>query len=43
MAATGLLINCIGVVVIVLAMYLLGGAVWGIDLARMPDWAGGSP
>ena len=42
MARTGLLLNCLGILIIVLTMYLLGGAVWGIDFARMPEWASGS-
>ncbi len=39
MASTGLILNFIGVVVVVLAVYLLGGAVLGIDVGQMPDWA----
>ena len=43
MAKTGFSLNCLGILVILLGMYLLGGAIFGIDFARMPDWADGSP
>ena len=39
MARAGLALNLIGVVLIVAAMWLLGGAVWGIDLSTVPAWA----
>jgi sodium-dependent dicarboxylate transporter 2/3/5 len=39
MARVGLLLNLVGVVLIVVAMHLLGGLVWGIEAGAMPDWA----
>ena len=39
MAKAGFVLNCVGIVVILLVMYLLGGAIWDIDLDRLPDWA----
>ena len=39
MASTGLILNLIGVGVVVLAVYLLGDVVLGIDTGQMPDWA----
>ncbi len=39
MATTGLVLNLVGVVLLVLAMYTLGLAAWGIDLDELPDWA----
>ena len=39
MASTGLMLNFTGVGVFVLAVYLLGGAVLGIDAGEMPGWA----
>jgi sodium-dependent dicarboxylate transporter 2/3/5 len=41
MARAGVILNVIGMIIIVAAMYVLGGAVWDIDLTTMPDWAGG--
>ena len=45
MATTGLVLNLLGVVLLVAAMYTLGMAAWGIDLGKLPDWApsGASP
>ncbi|MGK7345399.1 MAG: SLC13 family permease [Candidatus Nitrospinota bacterium M3_3B_026] len=39
MAKAGILFNLIGVVLITAGVYLLGGAVFDIDLGRFPDWA----
>ena len=39
MARVGLILNLLGVVVITAAVFLLGKAVFGIDLAVMPSWA----
>lgn len=40
MARIGVLLNLVGVVLIVLATWLLGGLVLGIDLGEVPSWAG---
>jgi sodium-dependent dicarboxylate transporter 2/3/5 len=39
MVRTGIVLNLIGVVLVTAAIYLLGLAALGIDLAVMPDWA----
>jgi sodium-dependent dicarboxylate transporter 2/3/5 len=39
MAKAGLVLNLIGVIIITLATYYLGGMVFGIDLNQIPDWA----
>ncbi len=39
MARTGLLLNLVGAVVITAAIYLLGGAAFGMDLHGVPAWA----
>jgi len=39
MARTGIFLNLLGVLVITLATYLLGRAVFGIDLTHFPAWA----
>ena len=39
MARVGIWLNLIGVVLITAAIWLLGRWVFGIDLARFPDWA----
>jgi len=40
MARTGVALNFIGIVIVVLMMYTLGRAVYGIDPATLPGWAG---
>ena len=39
MASTGLALDLLGVVLLVVAMYTLGVFVWGIDLGTLPSWA----
>jgi sodium-dependent dicarboxylate transporter 2/3/5 len=39
MARTGLVLNLLGVILITGAIYLLGGAVLGIDVGVVPHWA----
>jgi sodium-dependent dicarboxylate transporter 2/3/5 len=39
MATTGLALNLMGVVLLVLAMYTLGLGAWGITLGELPSWA----
>ena len=39
MARVGLVLNFIGLGLIVTAMWLLGEAIWGIELDVMPEWA----
>ena len=39
MARVGLIFNLIGVLVITAALFLIGKAIFGIDLSVMPDWA----
>lgn len=39
MAKAGILLNLVGALLVGLAVWLLGGAVLGIDLAEMPAWA----
>jgi sodium-dependent dicarboxylate transporter 2/3/5 len=41
MARAGVILNVIGMIIIVAAMYVLGGTVWDIDLTTMPAWATG--
>jgi sodium-dependent dicarboxylate transporter 2/3/5 len=41
MARVGFILNLAGVLVVTLATWIIGRAVFGIDLAVMPDWAGG--
>src|SRR4029453_5945179 len=36
---TGLALNLIVVVLLVLAMYTLGLTAWGIELGKLPEWA----
>ncbi len=40
MARAGFVLNLIGVAIVTLATWILGRAVFGIDLTRLPDWAG---
>jgi sodium-dependent dicarboxylate transporter 2/3/5 len=39
MVRTGIILNFIGVVLVVLAVYLIGRFVFDIDLSQFPDWA----
>ncbi len=39
MARTGVLLNLVSAVVITVAVYLLGGAAFGVDLHSVPAWA----
>ncbi len=39
MIKVGIGLNLIGAIMITAAIFLLGGAVFGIDLSQMPDWA----
>ncbi|MFO1078319.1 MAG: SLC13 family permease [Planctomycetota bacterium] len=39
MALCGLALNLVGVGLVVLAIWLLGGPAFGIDLAQFPEWA----
>jgi sodium-dependent dicarboxylate transporter 2/3/5 len=39
MAKTGVWLNVIGAVLITISIYLIGKAVFGIDLAQFPEWA----
>jgi sodium-dependent dicarboxylate transporter 2/3/5 len=39
MMKTGIILNLIGVVLVTLFIYMLGTTVFGIDLARFPEWA----
>jgi sodium-dependent dicarboxylate transporter 2/3/5 len=43
MAKTGLVLNGVGVLVITLAVYFLGGWALGMDLSTFPPWAGLDP
>ena len=38
MVRAGIVMNLVGVVVITALIYLLGLAVFGIDLSAVPDW-----
>ena len=38
MARVGVILNFIGVIIITLAVFLIGRAVFGIDLSEMPSW-----
>ncbi len=38
MARVGLILNFIGIIIVTLAIFLLGKAVFGIDLSKMPEW-----
>jgi sodium-dependent dicarboxylate transporter 2/3/5 len=38
MARVGMILNLIGVIIVTLAVYLIGRAVFGIDLAEIPAW-----
>jgi solute carrier family 13 (sodium-dependent dicarboxylate transporter), member 2/3/5 len=40
MARAGFVLNLIGVALVTLATWILGRAVFGIDLTHLPDWAG---
>ena len=40
MVRSGIALNLVGTLLIVLAMYLLGGPLWQINIHQMPDWAG---
>lgn len=39
MARTGLALNLVGVILVIIGMYGLGVAVWGIELGVLPAWA----
>ena len=39
MAKTGVWLNVIGTILITISIYLIGKAVFGIDLAQFPEWA----
>ncbi len=43
MMKTGIILNLIGVVLVTLFIYLVGTAVFEIDLGRFPDWADAAP
>jgi sodium-dependent dicarboxylate transporter 2/3/5 len=38
MARVGLILNFIGIIIVTLGIFLLGKAVFGIDLSKMPEW-----
>jgi hypothetical protein len=38
MARVGVILNFIGVIIITLAVFLIGRAVFGIDLSQIPSW-----
>ena len=40
MARTGFVLNLSGIFIVTMATWLIGRAVFGIDLAQFPDWAG---
>jgi len=39
MVRTGFALNMIGIVVVTLVTWVLGGTVWGIEFGNIPDWA----
>ena len=39
MAKTGVWLNVIGAILITISIYVVGKAVFGIDLAQFPEWA----
>lgn len=43
MVRTGFILNMIGILVVVLVTWLLGGSVFDIEPGQIPDWAGVSP